>query len=45
MAKNYFKKNLVSKNQPRQIVIERILAFSKYYSITKVQHDEILENS
>ena len=45
MVKNYFKKNSVSHNQPRQIVIQRIIAFSKYYSITKVQHDEILEQS
>ncbi len=45
MVKNYFKKNSVSQNQPRQEVIQRILAFSKYYSITKVQHDEILEQT
>ena len=41
MVQNYFKKNSISQKQPRSIVIQRILAFSKYYSITKEQHDEI----
>ena len=41
MVQNYLKQNSISLNKPRSIVIQRILAFSKYYSITKKQHDEI----
>ena len=41
MVENYSKKKSFSQKQPRTIVIQRILAFSKYYSITKEQHDEI----
>ena len=40
MVQDYFKKNSIFQKQPRSIVIQRILAFSKYYSITKKQHDE-----
>ena len=40
MVQNYSKKKSFSQKQPRSIVIQRILAFSKYYSITKEQHDE-----
>tara|TARA_B100000941_G_C28487878_1_gene546091 strand:- start:1538 stop:1675 length:138 start_codon:yes stop_codon:yes gene_type:complete len=43
MVQNYFKTKFISQKQPRSIVIQRILAFSKYYSITKKQHDEIDE--
>ena len=41
MVQNYSKKKSFSQKQPRSIVIQRILAFSKYYSITKEKHDEI----
>ena len=41
MVQNYFKKNSIFQKHPRSIVIQRILLFSKYYSITKEQHDEI----
>ena len=40
MVQDYFKKKSIIKKQPRSIVIQRILAFSKYYSITKEQYDE-----
>jgi hypothetical protein len=43
MVQNYSKKKSFSQKQPRSIVIQRILAFSKFYSFTKVQHDEIEE--
>ena len=40
MVQNYLKENSVN-NQPRPIVIQRILAFSKFYPITKIQHEEL----
>ena len=45
MVENYSKKNLVHQNQPRSIVIQRILAFSKFYLHTKVQYDDILKKT
>ncbi len=45
MVENYSKKNFVYQNQPRSIVIQRILAFSKFYLHTKVQYEEILKKS
>ena len=41
MVQNYLKQNSISNNKPSSIVIQRILAFSKYYSITKNQDNEI----
>lgn len=42
MVQNYFEENSVSLNEPRPIVIQRILAFSKFYSLTKLQYEEII---
>ena len=39
MEQNYLKKNLV--NGPRQIVIQRILAFSKYYEQNKKETQDL----
>ena len=45
MVENYSKINLVHQNQPRSIVIQRILAFSKFYLHTKVQYDDIVKKT
>jgi len=45
MVENYSKKNFVNQSQPRSIVIQRILAFSKFYLHTKVQYDDIVKKS
>ena len=39
MEQNYLKKNLV--NGPRRIVIQRILAFSKYYEQNKKETQDL----
>ena len=45
MVENYSKKKFVYQSQPRSIVIQRILAFSKFYLHTKVQYDDIVKKT
>ena len=40
MEQNYPKKKIIA-NGPRQLVIQRILAFSKYYNLNKKESKDI----
>ena len=46
MAKNYSSKKILGSklDKPRKIVIDRILVFSKIYSVTKSSPTELLNN-
>ena len=43
MEQNYPKKKIID-NGPRQLVIQRILAFSKYYKLNKKESKALKEN-